>query len=214
MLTGVPAPNGFGGEAGEFTRSGLDATVALSWVLTWFTRCFTDLDVVVRVFDFILATDPTYMPVYLAAAVRRWLRTGRGGRGEGAIALCVLISPPVQTKAATSPRTCQIILSRRQRLLRLEREFSVMFQHVTMVPVELSAERLVETAWRLYAQYPVRELGARLRAGSSGRRGPASPSVGGPRLSMPVWPAPSYRIVFAGDDDDDNNNNDTENTSM
>ena len=50
-------------------RSGIDATVALSWVLTWFSRCFADFDDVARVFDFILATDPIYMPVYISVAV-------------------------------------------------------------------------------------------------------------------------------------------------
>ena len=49
--------------------AGIEASVGVSWVLTWFVRCFADLETVARLFDYIIATDPVYMPIYLAVAV-------------------------------------------------------------------------------------------------------------------------------------------------
>jgi len=59
-----PALRTFLGEA-EVT-----ASFAVSWLLTWFARFFHHERVkTLRAFDFILATDAVYMPVYVAAAV-------------------------------------------------------------------------------------------------------------------------------------------------
>jgi hypothetical protein len=49
-------------------RSGVQAFVALPWVLTWFAHVISDLDTVARLFDAFLASPPL-LPLYLSAAI-------------------------------------------------------------------------------------------------------------------------------------------------
>lgn len=50
-------------------RSGIEEPVfALSWVITWFSHGFDDLDVISRLFDLFIASHPL-MPLYFGAQV-------------------------------------------------------------------------------------------------------------------------------------------------
>ena len=40
----------------------------LSWLITWFGHVLGDLDSIVRLYDFFMASDPL-MPIYMAASV-------------------------------------------------------------------------------------------------------------------------------------------------
>lgn len=51
-----------------FLQSGVEPFFALSWVLTWFSHGFDDLDTIARLFDFFIASHPL-MPLYLGAEI-------------------------------------------------------------------------------------------------------------------------------------------------
>ncbi len=49
-------------------KSEVQPYFALSWLITWFSHGFDDLDSIARLFDFFLASHPV-MPLYLSAQV-------------------------------------------------------------------------------------------------------------------------------------------------
>jgi len=51
----------------------LDPYYATSWILTWFSHDFNDLELIARLFDFFLATPPL-MPIYLSVALITYRR--------------------------------------------------------------------------------------------------------------------------------------------
>jgi len=51
-----------------FLASGVEPFFALSWLLTWFSHGFDDLEVIARLFDLFIATHPL-MPLYLSAQI-------------------------------------------------------------------------------------------------------------------------------------------------
>eukprot|EP00112_Aurelia_sp_Birch-Aquarium-sp1_P022679 Seg649.2 transcript_id=Seg649.2/GoldUCD/mRNA.D3Y31 product="TBC1 domain family member 20" protein_id=Seg649.2/GoldUCD/D3Y31 len=58
------------GELGEFIeRAEVGQIFALSWLITWFGHNLERFNVIVRLFDFFIATSP-FMPIYVGAAVR------------------------------------------------------------------------------------------------------------------------------------------------
>lgn len=69
MMLLFPLIRRFDGELADFLdASGVQAFVALPWVITWFAHDVMDLDVVARLFDAFLASPPL-LPLYLSAAV-------------------------------------------------------------------------------------------------------------------------------------------------
>ena len=49
-------------------RSEVGTVFCLSWLITWFGHVLGDLDSIVRLYDFFMASDPL-MPIYMAASV-------------------------------------------------------------------------------------------------------------------------------------------------
>ncbi|KAL7748359.1 GTPase-activating protein gyp8 [Sorochytrium milnesiophthora] len=52
----------------KFERCQLQPYFCLSWIITWFSHDLDDFDLVCRLFDFLVASNPI-MPVYISAAV-------------------------------------------------------------------------------------------------------------------------------------------------
>lgn len=49
-------------------RSEVGTVFSLSWLITWFGHVLGDLDSIVRLYDFFMASAPL-MPIYMAASV-------------------------------------------------------------------------------------------------------------------------------------------------
>lgn len=139
--------------------AGIEASVGLSWVLTWFVRCFPDLETVARLFDYIIATDPVYMPIYLAVAVRarRERASARGLRGVGGRRAD---SCAVSLRAALS--ALQLISHRRDGLLARNRDLAATYQYLTHVPDSLPLAHLIEASWSMYTRFPLHAVQASL----------------------------------------------------
>jgi len=56
------------GVAEHIYRGELNVIFALSWLITWYSHVLDDLTIILRLYDFFIATDPL-MPVYLAAII-------------------------------------------------------------------------------------------------------------------------------------------------
>ena len=50
-------------------RAEMGVIFCLSWLITWYSHVMDNLRIIVRLFDFFIATDPL-MPIYLGAIVK------------------------------------------------------------------------------------------------------------------------------------------------
>ena len=53
----------------DTNRAELGVIFSLSWLITWYSHVMENLRIILRLYDFFIATDPL-MPIYLGAIVR------------------------------------------------------------------------------------------------------------------------------------------------